>query len=226
MGEDSPVGKGLTMWDNPGTVIGIVKDFHFKSLNTRVEPLVIRLRPAEPYSYLLVRISGENLAGSLRHLTQAWDRVSPEFPFDYAFLDESFDRLYRAEQRMGTLFGAFTVLAIVIACLGLLGLASFMAERRTREIGIRKVLGATVSNIVLLLSREFVILVAVANLIAWPTAWYVMHRWLQNYAYHAPLSLLVFVGAALAALLIALLTVSFQAVRAATADPVDSLRYE
>ena len=226
MGEGSSVGKSLTVWDDPGTVIGVVRDFHFKSINTRIEPLFIRLRPVEPYSYLMIRLGEADLPGSLQRLSQAWERVSPQFPMDTAFLDESFDRLYRAEQRMGTLFGAFTALAIVIACLGLLGLASFMAEKRTREIGIRKVLGATESSIVLLLSREFVILVLVANLLAWPAAWYAMSRWLLNYAYHTPLSLLIFVGAALSALLIALLTVSFQAVRAAASDPVDSIHYE
>jgi putative ABC transport system permease protein len=220
------VGKSLTVWDDAGTVIGVVKDFHFKSINTRIEPLFIRLRPVEPYSFLLIRLSGGDLQGALERLSLAWDKVSPQFPLDPAFLDEEFDRLYRAEQRMGTLFGAFTALAIVIACLGLLGLASFMSERRTREIGIRKVLGATSSSIVLLLSREFVILVTLANLVAWPAAWYAMTRWLQNYAYHTRLDPLVFVGAALAALLIALLTVSFQAVRAAVSDPVDSIRYE
>jgi hypothetical protein len=226
LGEGSPVGKGLTVWGDAGTVIGVVKDFHFKSINTRIEPLFIRLRPPQPYTYLLVRLSEADLPGALQRLGQAWDKVSPQFPLDPAFLDEEFDRLYRAEQRMGTLFGASTALAIVIACLGLLGLASFMAERRTREIGIRKVLGATASSIVLLLSREFVILVTLANLVAWPAAWYVMSRWLQNYAYHTRLNPLVFVGAALSALLIALLTVSFQAVRAALSDPVDSIRYE
>jgi putative ABC transport system permease protein len=171
-------------------------------------------------------LSDPDLPGALQRLSQAWERVSPQFPMDTAFLDESFDRLYRSELRMGTLFGAFTILAIVIACLGLLGLASFMAERRTKEIGIRKVLGATASGIVLLLSREFVLLVLAANLLAWPAAWYAMSRWLQNYAYHAPLSVLVFVAAGLSALVIALLTVSFQAFRAAAADPVNSIRYE
>ena len=226
LGEGSPVGKNLNIWDEAGTVIGMVKDFHFKSINTRIEPLFIRLRPVEPYSYLLIRLSDGGGTEALQRLGQAWERVSPQFPMDMAFLDEEFDRLYRAEQRMGTLFGAFTALAIVIACLGLLGLASFMTERRTREIGIRKVLGATASSIVLLLSREFVILVTVANLVAWPSAWYFMSRWLQDYAYHPPLNPLVFLGAALSALLIALLTVSFQAIRAAVSDPVDSIRYE
>ena len=156
----------------------------------------------------------------------SWEKVSPEFPFDYSFLDESFNRLYLAEQRLGTLFGAFTVLAIIIACLGLLGLASFMAEKRTKEIGIRKVLGASILNITAILSKEFVILVSAANLIVWPVAWFVMKRWLQNYAYNTGLNPLLFIGASIVALIFALLTVSFQAVRAASADPVNSLRHE
>ncbi|MGB2906759.1 MAG: FtsX-like permease family protein, partial [Candidatus Aminicenantaceae bacterium] len=224
--EGPTVGSSITLWGDAGTVIGVVKDFHFKSLNTKVEPMIIRLRPAEPYGHLLIRVSAESLPRVLDRLTGIWERVSPQFPFDFAFLDESFDRLYRAEQRMGSIFGAFTGLAIFIACLGLLGLASFMAERRTREIGIRKVLGASVANIVLLLSKEFVVLVVLANAIAWPAAWYVMGRWLQNYAYSSGINLLVFLGAGAAALAIALFTVSFQSIRAASADPIESLRYE
>lgn len=226
IGDGSQVGKAFTMWETPGTIVGIVKDFHFKSLNTTVEPLVIRLRPAEPYTYLLIRVGGGDVPAAIQHLNKAWEKVSPTFPFDYTFLDESFDRLYRAEQRLGLIFGAFTGLAILIACLGLLGLAAFVAERRTREIGVRKVLGASARSIVLLLTREFAVLVAVANLLAWPTAYYAMHKWLQNYAYNSGLDLWIFLGAGLAALAIALLTVTWQAVRAAMVDPVKSLRYE
>jgi putative ABC transport system permease protein len=171
-------------------------------------------------------LGDKNIPATLQRISTAWEKVCPSFPFDYAFLDESFSQLYKAEQRLGTLFGAFTGLAIIIACLGLLGLASFMAEKRTKEIGIRKVLGASVPNIVLLLSREFVVLVLAANLLAWPVAWYVMRQWIQNYAYHAGLNPLVFLAASVSAVIIALLTVSFQAVRAASTDPVDSLRHE
>jgi len=226
LGEGSAVGKPFTLWDEPGTVIGVVKDFHFKSLNTVMEPLVIRLRPAEPYTYLMVRIKGTDIPATLQSLTKIWDGVSPAFPFDYTFLDESFDRLYRSEQRLGTIFEVFTILAIIIACMGLLGLAAFIAERRTREIGVRKVLGASVRSIVLLLSKEFAILVIIANLLAWPAAYYAMRQWLQNYAYHINLNPLIFLGAGTVALLIALLTVSWQALRAAAVDPVKSLRYE
>jgi hypothetical protein len=226
LGEGSAIGKPFTLWDDPGTVIGVVKDFHFKSLNTVMEPLVIRLRPAEPYTYLMVRIKGTDIPATLQRLTKIWDKVSPAFPFDYAFLDEAFDRLFRSEQRLGTIFGAFTALAIIIACMGLLGLAAFIAERRTREIGVRKVLGASLRSIVLLLSREFAILVILANLLAWPAAYYAMSKWLQNYAYHIKLNPWIFLGAGALALLIALLTVSWQALRAAAVDPVKSLRYE
>ena len=226
LGTESPVDSSFTLWGETGIIIGIVKDFHFKSLSTEVAPLVIRLRPVEPYTFLLIRLGDENIPATLLRISTAWEKVSPSFPFDYAFLDESFSQLYKAEQRLGTLFGAFTGLAIIIACLGLLGLASFMAEKRTKEIGIRKVLGASVPNIVLLLSREFVVLVLAANLLAWPVAWYVMRQWLQNYAYNAGLNPLVFLVASVSAVIIALLTVSFQAVRAASADPVDSLRHE
>ncbi len=225
-GESSPLDKPFTLWDVDGIVIGIVKDFHFQSLSTPVEPLVIRLRPVEPYTFLLIRIKGEDFPDTLQRISSAWDKVSPAFPFDPSFLDESFDDMYKTEQRLGTLFAAFTFLAILIACLGLLGLASFMAEKRTKEIGIRKVLGATVPNIVKILSVEFFVLVSVANLIAWPVAWFFMKRWLQNYAYNTGLNPLIFIGASIAALIFALLTVSFQAVRAASADPVNSLRYE
>ncbi len=226
LGNESPVDKPFSLWGEDGIVIGVVKDFHFDSLSNPVEPLVIRLRPVEPYTFLIIRISGGNIPETLQRITSAWEKVSPTFPFDYSFLDESFNRLYLAEQRLGTLFGAFTVLAIIIACLGLFGLASFMAEKRTKEIGIRKVLGASIPNIAALLSKEFVVLVAAANLFAWPVAWLVMKRWLQNYSYHIGLNPIVFIGASISALIFALLIVSFQAVRAASADPVNSLRHE
>jgi putative ABC transport system permease protein len=226
LGSDSPLDKPFSLWGESGIVIGVVKDFHFKSLSTPVEPLVIRLRPVEPYTFLLIRIKEGDIPGTLQRISSAWEKVSPTFPFDYSFLDESFNQLYLAEQRLGTLFGAFTILAIIIACLGLLGLASFMAEKRTKEIGIRKVLGASILNITALLSKEFVVLVSAANLIAWPVAWFVMKRWLQNYSYNTGLNPLLFIGASIVALIFALLTVSFQAVRAASADPVNSLRYE
>ena len=154
--------------------------------------------------------------------------VGTQFPFDRLVraVDDAFDSMYRAEQRMGKLFNAFTSLAIFISCLGLLGLASFMAEQRTKEIGIRKVLGASAGNIVLLLSREFLLLVGIANVVAWPAAYYFMRQWLGNYAYYAGINLVIFAISGFLALVIALLTVSYQSLKAASANPVDSLRYE
>ena len=226
IGEDSPVGKPFTLWEVSGNVIGVVKDFHFSSLTNKVAPLVIRMRPVEPYTYLLVRLREGNTSPAIERLISAWKQISPHFPFDYSFLDDSFDELYRSERRLGTLFAVSTGLIIFIACLGLLGLASFMAEKRTREIGIRKVLGASVPGILVLLSKEFVILVTAANFFAWPVAYLIMRGWLRNYAYNTGIHPFIFIGAAVAALLIALLTISFQAFRAAAADPIDSLRYE
>ncbi|MGD9344850.1 MAG: ABC transporter permease, partial [Candidatus Aminicenantes bacterium] len=219
LGGDSAVGKPFTLWEIEGSVIGVVKNFHFKSLNTRVEPLVIRLLKPQPYSYMFVSIRGEDVSQSVKYLEKTWRDIATVFPFEYQFLDEYYDRTYRAEQRMGKLFNAFTALAIFIACLGLLGLASFMAEQRTKEIGIRKVLGASVSNIILLLSREYVLLVAISNLLAWPLAYYFMNKWLENYAYHASINAFIFLASALAALGVALLTVSYQAFKAASSDP-------
>lgn len=226
LGESSAIGKRFARDNNNAKVIGVVKNFHFKSLTNKIEPMAISLFTPGAYSLFLIRISGNNISENLKFVENTWKHIAPDYPFEYTFLDEQFDRLYRAEQRMGKIFNYFTILGIFIACLGLLGLASFMAEQRTKEIGIRKVLGATIPNIVYLLSREFIILVAFANLIAWPLAYYFMNKWLGNYAYHAKIGVIIFVFSALVAVLIAVLTVSYQAVRAAKADPIKSLRYE
>jgi putative ABC transport system permease protein len=159
-------------------------------------------------------------------LKEQWTEYRANYPFDYFFIDENFDELYRSEEKLGQVFGAFALLAIFIACLGLFGLASFTAEKRTKEIGIRKVLGAPVLGIIFLLSKEFTKWVIVANAIAWPLAYLVMQKWLQNFAYRTNFGLWIFVGAAGVSLVITLLTVSFQSVKAALADPVNSLRYE
>jgi putative ABC transport system permease protein len=157
---------------------------------------------------------------------EKWRAVYPLHPFEYSFLDEDFDHLYRAEQVRGKIFSAFAGLAIFIACLGLFGLAAFSAEQRTKEIGIRKILGAAEGQIVFLLSKEFVVLVLLANLVAWPIAYWAMHNWLQDFAYRTSLQWDIFIFGGIAALLISLLTVSFQAIKAAVANPVEALRYE
>ena len=226
-GWDSPIGKKFSAItrNDEGSVIGVVKDFHFKSLHKKIEPLVLYIKP-ESFNYLSVRIRPSNISGTLDFIKERWNEFSPNRPFEYFFFDEYFDRLYKAEEKLGKIFGSFSLLAIFIACLGLFGLASFATEQRTKEIGIRKVLGASISGIVLLLSKDFTKLVIVSNLIAWPIAYWAMSRWLQDFAYRINIGLGTFLLAGAIALVIALLTVSLQAIKAALANPVEALRYE
>ena len=208
-----------------GEVVGVVKDFHYQSLHHEFEPLIITTLETW-FEYFAVRIRSDDIAGTLSFLKAQWREIAPNTPFDYFFLDDDYDKLYRAEQQIGKLFGLFSLLAILIASLGLFGLASFSVQQRTKEIGIRKVLGASVSTVVLLLSREFVLLVGLANLIAWPIAYYAMNAWLQNFAYRIDLDVWPFVMGGFLALFIALTTVSYRAWKAACTNPVDALRYE
>jgi putative ABC transport system permease protein len=229
-GWDDPVGKTIGEISNSGgilkrQVIGVVKDFHIDSLHREIGPLLIT-NNAEWLNTLSLRLSPQNIPETLSFLSEKWRRHNPLRPFQYTFLDDSFDAQYKADERLSKIFSYFSILAIFIACLGLFGLASYTAEQRTKEIGIRKVLGATISGILKLLTREFSKWVLFANLIAWPVAYYAMNRWLQGFAYRASIELTFFVLSAAIALAIALLTVSYQALRAAKADPVKSLRYE
>ena len=178
------------------------------------------------YGYMTIRLSGGNIERTISTLKSVWEEHLPDHIYEVHFLDQTIDSLYQSEKRIRLIFSGFSILAIVISCLGLFGLATFMSEQRTKEIGIRKVLGASVSGIVISLSRDFTKWVAMANLVAWPLAWYAMHRWLQNFAYRIDLTIWPFVLAGFSALLIALITVSFRAFRAASANPVESLRYE
>lgn len=206
-------------------VIGVVKDFNYKSLHSKIEPLIIRLEPH--FGRLLTRVNTEaDLSATLADMDKVWKKHFPEFPMDYQFLDESFQQQYRAEEKMLIIFTYFTILTIVIACLGLFGLSAYMAEQRTKEIGIRIVLGSSVSEIVLLLSRSFALLVLIAIVMAIPIAWFSMDKWLQNFAYRIEISWWVFVTTGLAAMTIALATVSYQAMKAALADPIRALRTE
>ena len=205
------------------TVIGMVKDFNFESLHREIRPLVIGIGGAR---YMSVRIRPNNIPGTLAYLEDQWETFVADQPFEYSFLDEDFDALYRAEQRTGKLVGVFATLAILIACLGLFGLASFVTEQRTKEIGVRKVLGASVSSVVLLLSLEFTKLVGIGFIVAAPIAYFVMNRWLQDFSYRTELGIGVFVIAGVLALAIAWLTVSYQSIRAAVANPVNALRHE
>lgn len=226
--EENPIGKRISIgnWKR-GRVIGVVKDFHAKSLHQRIEPLLIHIAPdPDAFWQLVVRISPHNMDKTLDFIRQAWEQVYPNDPFMYSFLDDDFDSLYRTEKQRGQVFLAFSVLAVIIACLGLLGLASFTAEQKTKEIGIRKILGASEASIVRLLSLDFVRLVLMANVIAWPLAYLLMHKWLGNFAYRVKMNVGIFLVAGALAVLIALVTVSFQAIRAALTNPADSIRTE
>ncbi|KAB2878831.1 FtsX-like permease family protein [bacterium] len=210
--------------DKPLKVIGVVKDFNFQSLHQEIQPLVIL--PEGRGSVAAIRIRPDNIAGTVASVEKIWNQFQAGQPFVYSFLDEDFDALYRAEQRVSKIISIFAGLAIFIACLGLLGLAAYTAEQRTKEIGIRKVLGASAAGIVALLSKEFLKWVLISNLIAWPLAYYFMNSWLENFAYRIDITMGVFVIAGGAALCIALLTVSLQAFKAASANPVEALKYE
>jgi putative ABC transport system permease protein len=205
-------------------VKGVVEDFHFDSLHKPIEPLVL-LAGTSVY-HLLVRTAPGDLRAALDDLEAAWGRFAAHRPFEYEFLDEEYAAVYRAEQRVGQMFTTFSLLAILVACLGLLGLAAYAVVQRTKEIGIRKVLGASPASIVLLLSKEFVRLVALAFVVAAPLAYFATQRWLDDFAFRINLSWWIFALAGGTALLIALLTVSYQSIRAALTDPIKSLRYE
>ena len=231
----SPLGEKLVMLDEDAmergvsatvsvTVVGVVEDFHFESLRELIAPLVLLRRPSS--GNLILRVRPGQIAAVLRTLRAKWKALAPGEPFEYSFLGDDFAAIYESEMRTGRIFAIFAVVAVLIGCLGLFGLASFSAARRTKEIGIRKVLGAAVHEMATMLIRDYVLLVGLANLIAWPVAYFLMRRWLQDFAYRAPLGFVPFVLAALLGMAIALLTVGWQALRAARANPVDSLRYE
>jgi putative ABC transport system permease protein len=208
-----------------GTIVGVVKDFHFRSLHNRIEPLILAIAPGW-FTDSYVRIRPTNVPRTLAFIEKTFKETAPGFPFEYTFLDETVDRLYRTEIRIGDLVRSGTVLAVFISCLGLFGLASFTAEQRTKEVGIRKVLGASTSGIAALLTGEFAKWVLVANVIAWPVSYLVMRNWLRTFAYRINLGLEVFLLSGALACAVALVSVGFQAVRAARADPAASIRYE
>lgn len=208
-----------------GRIIGVVADFNYESMHHEIIPMITYVRIAAANTVSL-RIASGKIQKFMPHVQEVWDRFNPGYPVSYTFLDDRLNELYRNEARMMQMFSYFSILAILIACLGLFGLASFTAEQRTKEIGVRKVLGASLLNIVVLLSREFIKWVLVANIIAWPVAYFAMNKWLQNFAYKVHIGWIVFVLTAVLTFVIALLTVSYQSVKAAMADPVHALRYE
>ncbi|HEY1869656.1 MAG TPA: FtsX-like permease family protein, partial [Chitinophagaceae bacterium] len=219
------IGKKFKQWGREGKIIGVIKDFHFRSLQQAIKPLSMRIEPGG-CSLVSANVSAANMPSTLNAIENKWKTFFPNRPFSYYFLDDFFDKQYRSEDRFGNLFLNFSVLAIFISCLGLLGLASYSTIQRTKEIGIRKVLGASVSNIVNLLSKEFLKLVAISSLIAFPITWLAMNKWLLDFAYRTGMSWWVFLAAGILATLIALITISFQAVKAAITNPVKSLRTE
>jgi putative ABC transport system permease protein len=227
LGWKEPLGKTYRdrWFAKNGRVVGVIKDFHFQSLHQTIEPLTLLYDPVR-HSYLSLKLNPTNLKSTIASIRNIIESYKPDFPFTYYFLDDSFNNMYREDKKLGTLFGGFSLLAVFISCLGLFGLASFTVENRTKEVGIRKVLGASLPGIFLLLTKEFTKWVALANLIAWPLAYYFMNKWIQKFAYRSDLDVWIFVFSGLIALCIAVLTVSFQSLKAATADPVDSLRYE
>ena len=225
MGMEAPLGQRLALWGREGQIVGVVKDFHMASMYDAIEPLIFRLDPEDP-GFLFVRAAAGRTEEALAVFEKTFKAFNPEYPFAYTFLDTAFEETYRSEVVIGTLANYFAVLTLFVACLGLFGLASFTAERRTKEIGIRKVLGASVAHVVLLLSRDFLQLVAVGFVLGAPLAYYLMNDWLAEFAFHTTLGVGIFVVAAGAVLVIASGAVGYQSVKAALANPADSLRSE
>ncbi len=226
IGYKDPVGQPLTFWGKPGKIVGLIEDFHFNSLHVAIRPLIVQFQKNDHWGNILIRTRPGQTKQALASIEALCRQMNPKFPFAYSFIDTEYEERYKSETVIGTLSTVFALVAIFIACIGLFGLAAFMAEQRTKEIGVRKVLGASVASIVALLSKDFLQLVLIAIVIASPVAWYAMNRWLQDFAYKINIEWWVFALAGLLAVSIALLTVSFQSVRAALLNPVKSLRSE
>lgn len=232
LGIENPLGKRLIRDSSiPGekeffTIIGIVKDFHFESLHQKIRPLALYLLSEEDASYVSIRIRADDIPQTLALIKSQWSKMTSEQYFDYFFLDDHFGGLYKSEEKVVQLFSAFTVLAVLVACLGLFGLASFTTEQRTKEIGIRRVLGARPTRLFALLTKEFSRWILLANLIAWPIAYLVMNPWLQNFPYHTDIKIWIFILAALMTFFMALLTISYHTLRSVAVNPVDTLKHE
>lgn len=229
MGWDNPIGKKFMFGGGPNPekhVVGVVKDYHQNSLYDVIEPLIIILRVNN--GNLIIKTEEGDVRESIAAIEKTWQEVNPGYPFEYVFLDQDFDSQYKSDEKRSQIFTAFSILTITIACLGLLGLAAFTTERRYKEIGVRKVIGASVRGLVVLVSREFFILVGIGTVIAFPFAWYFTDTWLQNFAYRIELEgeWMTFVLSALLAFIITLITVGFHVVRAASTNPVNALRDE
>jgi putative ABC transport system permease protein len=225
---EQPIGARLEFWGREGQVIGVVKDFHHVSLHKEIKPHVFSINPAHygALKYVMIKLKPDAVPDTVRFIKEVSEKFAPSYPFVYSFLDKGVGDLYEAEQRLIKIFGYFAFIAIFISCLGIFGLSAFTAEQRTKEIGVRKVLGATSSGLVVLLSKEFIRWVLLANAVSWPVAYLVMKKWLQNFAYRTDVGLDIFLLAGVLSLLIALLSVSYQSIRAALSDPIESLKYE
>ena len=221
---NNAVGKSISFDGTKGNVIGVVKDFNFKPLQYAIDPLVLRLNKWG--GYVMVRSQPGNTEATINALAKISRELNPAYPFNYSFLDSDLNNLYKGEQKMGNIFNLFAILAIFISCLGLYGLSAFMTEQRKKEIGVRKVLGASMFNIVYLLSGRFTRLIVIAMIIAIPVSWWAINSWLKSFAYRVNISWIIFLIACGTALMIALLTVSYESVKAAIANPVKSLRSE
>jgi putative ABC transport system permease protein len=225
LGFEKAVGKRFNVWDTEGSIIGVVRDFHINSLHEKIAPLVMKVHPSWD-SYIFLHIHKDNKNEVLARVAGIHQNLNPEYPFTYNFLNKEYEGLYHSEEKTEKLFRFFSLVAVFISCLGLFGLSSFMAEQRTKEIGIRKVFGAGVPNLLVQLQKDFTRWVVYANLIAWPIGYFAMQRWLDNFAYRTGWDWGTFVLPGLGTLIIAAATVGYKSFRAATADPIDSIRYE
>ena len=228
------LGKSLTFEDQVHYVIGVTENFNHTSLRREIEPLILDM-PDEEYDivsrieYIAAKIDGRHVEEALDYIRTAWNDFDTSHPFEYFFHDEQLDQIYKKEESMASISASFALLAIVIACLGLFGFISYMVETRSREIGIRKTLGASISDIISMLSREFIILIVLASLLAWPAAYYLAVRWLEDFPYRIELGVnaaLIFIGSGLVALALSMATVSYQSIKAARINPADMIRDE
>ena len=229
MGMESPIGQRLKFWGQEGQIIGVVKDFHHVSLHREIMPHYFTINPrfsANALKYIFVKINSVNIPDAIKYIQETLVKNAPNYPVEYDFLDQGIGALYQSEQKLGKIFTYFAILAILISCLGIFGLSAFSVEQRTKEIGIRKILGSSVSGITFLLSKEFSRWVLLANIFAWPIAFYAMHKWLENFAYRTGINVVLFLFAGVLSLVIASLPIGYQALKAATSNPVDALRYE
>lgn len=224
---ENAIGKLINFGErgtDPGKVIGVIEDFHFKHLHDKIDPLVMFLEPHYEGQFMAVKVKSNNIKEMMAQIEQTWKRILPQYEFEYQFLDETFDKLFDQEKRLGQLFGIFSGLAIFVSCLGLFGLASFTMEQNKKSVAVRKVMGATVSNIVVMMSKDFLRLVIIGLVIAAPVAYYFMSKWLNGFAYNVGFTWIVYLYAALAGLLVAFATVSYHSLKAATSNPVNALK--